>query len=677
VTTRFTILGSDSPALGAKGSARPSGRVSSIDEPSSVLCKRKPGSAGVLPAGPFIVKGLLIVATLFGVGCGRERSTERGPRSASPLPTFFAPSSAGSAGAPNWPAAEASAAAAPEQSSAGARNLDEPARTIAAIKRPTPTRQLAVSPGKRSVSANSGMVVSVNAEATRIGVDLLKSGGNAVDAAVAVALALAVTHPSAGNIGGGGFALVHLPSGENRALDFRESSPARLERSRFTAMVRGDGRGPDSVAIPGSVAGLFELATQLGSLPFATLVEPAKRLAEKGHRISKREATAIRVAWPKLRENSIFRRTYGTSGKMPRSAGDWLKLPSLAATLERVQAEGRDGFYAGAVATSIVTSLGPEPQIRQTDLASYRAIWREPVELIYRGLRVSIMPPPSAGGVALASSLAMLSEYEPSTLQRGSVAHAHLLLEIMRRAQADRVYGVTDPDQLTLEQNAENVANALDPTRWSRRCPIDESQVTSNERVIGQEAPLSEAEHTTHLAVIDSRGMAVSLTTTLSSGFGSGVITASGIVLNNSLGSFSGKGQNQPLPNRRTTSSMAPTLVEDLDGLRLVLGTPGGDTIPSTILQLLNSIIDYAVPLDEAVDAPRLHQSVAIGGQARMESGHPIPPKLQRGLMRLGHRFASPTSAMGHANSIALVNEHFYGYVDPREGGLALGWAEK
>ncbi len=539
------------------------------------------------------------------------------------------------------------------------------------------TRRITLTPGRRSVRGTSGMVVSVNAEASQIGIETLKSGGNAVDAAVAVALALAVTHPSAGNLGGGGFALVRLANGDPLALDFRESSPERLARQRFKAMIQNGGEGPDSVAIPGSVAGLFELSQRLGRLPFAELVEPARRLADSGHRVSAREATALRLAWPKFTKNPLARRLYGNQAHQPHPAGSWLRVPALAETLSRLKAEGRQGFYAGSVAASIVASLGSDPQIRDTDLAGYRAIWRQPLEVPYRGLRVLIMPPPSAGGVALAASLLMLEAYDPAALRRGSVDHSHLLLEIMRRAQADRIYGVVDPDSLSKPQQEAELVHLLDANRWPKRCPIQLNHVTANQLVVDKDASGAETEHTTHLAVVDSQGMAVSLTTTLSSGFGSKVITETGIVLNNALASFSGRGQNQPLPHRRTTSSMAPTFVEDELGLRLVLGTPGGDTIPSTLLQLVNLLTDYAVPLDEAIDAPRLHQSIAPNGQARMESNRPIPVALQRSLNRLGHRFVNPTGVMGHANTIALIEGRIYGYIDPREGGLALGWSTK
>jgi gamma-glutamyltranspeptidase/glutathione hydrolase len=254
-----------------------------------------------------------------------------------------------------------------------------------------------------------------------------------------------------------------------------------------------------------------------------------------------------------------------------------------------------------------------------------------------------------------------------------SLNRAHLLLEVLRRAQADRLYGVSDPDVLSPEEQAQREARWFDPLRWAALAPIGLDTATPNERITQGMTAERESDQTTHLAVVDAEGMAVSLTTTLSAGFGSKVVTRTGIVLNNSLGSFSGMGKNQPAEGRRTISSMAPTLVDDIDGLRLVLGTPGGDSIPSTLLQLIQLLVDYQLPLDEAVDAPRLHQSVAGKAFARFESKRPIPIGLRMKLERIGHHFTTPTAYMGHANSIVLFEKIAYGYVDPREGGLALG----
>lgn len=612
-------------------------------------------------------KALLIAMACL--GCGHERAhSSKGDGSttaASPAASNLAAASQANALGTSSPPASIIDG---ERESAHASTPTDASRLIA----PT-SRVLALTPGSRSARGKSAMVVSVSPEATRVGLSVLDAGGNAVDAAVAVAFTLAVTHPSAGNLGGGGFALVHLDGGSVLALDFRESSPRKLDRSRFFEMIRNGGEGADSVAIPGSVAGLYELSSRYGKLPFAQLVAPARTLAEQGHRVSHREATAIRSAWPKLKRQPWLSKLYGTPQGQPLPQGFWLRLPRLAQTLKALETGGAEGFYSGPIAGSLVRSLGLNAQISLNDLRDYRAIWRQPLVVPYNEVRVVVMPPPSAGGIALATSLAMLSRYDARLIEQGSAAHAHLLLEIMRRAQADRIYSVVDPDSLGAAERTSKLSRLLDPERWLKRFPIDPLRVTPNEQIVAHVSRLRESEDTTHLAVVDGTGLAVSLTTTLSAGFGAKVITDTGIVLNNALASFSDAGENQPLPNRRTTSSMAPTFVQDRQGLRLVLGTPGGDTIPSTLLLLLNALLDYAVPLDSAINAPRLHQDVGSLGLARTEGRHPILPELQRRLERMGHRFCHPTPAMGHANTIAIIDGYLYGYADPREGGLALG----
>jgi len=540
----------------------------------------------------------------------------------------------------------------------------------------TPTGTLPLVPGRRAVVGPFGLVVSVNALATQIGVECLKAGGNAVDAAIAVGFALAVTHPSAGNLGGGGFALVRNSTGETYALDFRESSPAALDKERFVAMIKAGGEGADSVGIPGTVAGLFALSKQFGKLPMAGLIEPARKLAELGHRVERREADAIAVSWPKLKAITFAKKRYGRNDGHPRSLGSVVRLPELATTLAAIQSQGEAGFYDGDVALSIEQALRPNSQVTTEDLKRYRATWRRPLRFPYRSLVVTTMPPPSAGGVALMSGLLQLAQTDPSHIRMNSVERGHLLLEIIRRAQVDRLYSVVDPDTLSGDKNAQKLAQWLTPDRWAKRAPINPYKASRNDEVTKESSAAHESDQTTHFAVVDATGMAVSLTTTLSSGFGSKIITRTGIVLNNSLASFSGIGENRPAPYKRTVSSMAPTLIEDNSGLKLVLGTPGGDTIPSTLLQIINLIVDYGQSLDDAVDAPRIHQSILRRANARYESRRPLPNAWRVELSRMGHHFVTPTSVMGHANSIAIVDGKPYGYVDPREGGLALGLQE-
>jgi len=530
-------------------------------------------------------------------------------------------------------------------------------------------------PGGRTAVSTEGMVVSVDPLATRAGTRILEEGGNAVDAAIAVATVLAVTHPSAGNLGGGGFALVHVPGGGDLALDFREVAPSGLERGRFLAMIENErGEGRDSVGIPGTVAGLTALHDRFATLPLEVLLLPAITLAEQGHRVSTREAAAIARAWPRLRHDPEGRLIFG-SGKKPHRAEHWLRRPKLAGTLRRIASQGRDGFYRGPTAASILSALGPNPMMTMQDLEAARAVERRPRELCYGKARVLVMPSPSAGGVAVTEALTMLGTLTRPIGEVPPLLRAHLLAEILGRAHIDRVYDVVDPDSLTLAEREEAERRYRDPSRWFTDHPIRENRATPPEELLHTVKTIAEeSPETTHLAVVDRTGMAVSLTTTLSSGFGAKLVTDTDVVLNNTVASFSGLGRNQPKGGRRTTSSMSPLLVFDRSGLRLVLGTPGGDTIPSTLVQLLVNLLDRGLPLDQAVDEPRLHPGIGRGACLRTEPSRPLAGALVHGLRALGHCVTTHRyGAMGHANSVLLSGERFYGYADPREGGAAAG----
>lgn len=534
---------------------------------------------------------------------------------------------------------------------------------------PEPSNRFLGKAGRRATKGKAGLVVSVEPQATRVGVELLESGGNAVDAAVGVALALAVTHPSAGNLGGGGFWLIHRNHEPTAALDFRETAPAALDRQRFVAMIRAGGEGCDSVGIPGTVAGLFEAHKRFGRLPWKRVTLGAIRLAESGHRVGMAEANALNKAWPALKLDARARQLFAAAnGRAPRARA-WVKRPALAHTLERIRDAGPDGFYRGDVAESIVRALGEHSQITLTDLTEYRARWRSPRRFTYRGLLVETMPLPSAGGAALTEELALLERFDVGKMARNSAGYLHLLLEIQRRADFDRVNLATDPDRLSADQLASLEAHFLDSHAWDSN-PIDPKRATP-ELTVTPLAGLSESANTTHFSLVDADEMVVSATLTLSAAFGSKIVTDSGVTLNNTLASFAETGLNQPHPRQRTTSSMAPTLVFDTNGPVLVLGTPGGDTISSTLMQVISNLVDFRMPLDEAVDAPRIHQSFA-SNRARYETSHPLSRTVRKELQEIGHDWDSGWSKQGHANCIVLTQSTAAGYADPREGGLAL-----
>lgn len=524
--------------------------------------------------------------------------------------------------------------------------------------------------GRGVVSGSYGVVTSVESQATHAGVAILERGGNAVDAAVAVAFVLAVTHPSAGNLGGGGFMLVGRDK-DVTAIDFRENAPAELPRARFDRMIAKGGGGPDSVGVPGTPAGLCLAHERFGRLALAEVMKPAIELARRGYVVGARQAQVLAWSWPTLRRNATFLARFAEPGtKLPARPGTRLTQPKLAATLTRIAALGPTGFYQGPVAESVLDSLGPGRLMTRADLASYRATTRVPLSFWYRGLEVITMPPPSAGGVALAQTLLMLEAERAHSVPADSAMAAHLLVEAAKRAHAERRFGVVDPDTLD--------AGVLDTrlTRWSSaqallsEHPISRKRAVRSEQIHPLFTPPREDENTTHFSVVDADGMAVSCTVTLSASFGSKLIAdEAGVVLNNAVASFSSAGDNLPAGGRRTVSSMAPTLVFAKEKLVLVLGSPGGDTIPNTITQVLRNIVDYGMTLDAAVDAPRIHHGF-MPDQIRLE--RPLAPLVLRELEQLGHGFAAKRTRIGDANSILLDGASAYAYADRREGGLAL-----
>lgn len=517
--------------------------------------------------------------------------------------------------------------------------------------------------------AEFGAVTSVEPHATRAGVAVLEQGGNAVDAAVAVAYALAVTHPSAGNLGGGGFMLIRPKGGTTSALDFRESAPLALTRPRFDAMQRAGGMGPVSVGVPGSVAGLELAHDRFGRLPRAAVLAPAIELA-RGHTLGSHQAALLAGSWNALSLDPAARAVFGKD-KKPLAAGQRLVQRNLATTLKRIADQGRDGFYTGPT-SSALTGLA-RGLIASADLAAYQAKWRDPLRFEYRGLTVEVMPPPSAGGVALTQMLLMLQALHAESLAHDSAAELHLFVEAARRAQAERRYGVVDPDALTPAETAQKRARWLNPNAWLAPSPIDPEHATPSATLRAQTADsATEPEHTTHFSVVDAEGMVVSCTTTLSGSYGAKlVLPGTGVVLNNSVASFSANGENQPVGGRRTVSSMAPTLVLDGDTPVLVLGTPGGDTIPNTIVQVLRHIVDHGESLSAAVDAPRLHHGY-LPDQIRYESRRAPPAEVLRELTRRGHKLKPGFGSIGDANELLVVGGLAWAYADPREFGLAM-----
>ena len=518
------------------------------------------------------------------------------------------------------------------------------------------------------------MVVSVELEATEIGVRILEMGGNAVDAAVATAYALAVTHPNAGNIGGGGFMLISRRGQPTIALDFRERAPELTTVGAFAAMVASGAKGPAASGVPGTVAGLNLAEQRFGRLPLEQVILPAVELARDGHRIGQRQAEALRRAWPDLRRDAAARRIFaGASGSLV--AGEKLVQTDLADTLERIAREGDAGFYTGPTAQKLAAAMGTRGLIRERDLASYRAVLREPLRGSYRGFEVETMPPPSSGGVAVLEMLARLEQLGADRLTPGSADELHLFIEASKRAQARRRYELIDPDA-----DPEGMSAVALAARWSPEGllaltpPIDPARATPIERVYSRARALPpELPHTTQLSVIDALGNAVSCTVTLSTSFGARYVAAgTGVVMNNALAAFGGAGRNLPKPGRRMLSSMSPTLLLRGGEVVAVLGSPGGDTIPSTVVQVLRHLVDHGMSLDRAIEAPRVHHGFSPD-EVRVEGDRPLDPEVLAALAERGHRVVPGDSPIGDANNIVLIDGVAYGYADSREGGLALG----
>jgi gamma-glutamyltranspeptidase/glutathione hydrolase len=541
--------------------------------------------------------------------------------------------------------------------------------SAAALPAPSAPRRRFAGGGPGSVSGRLGIVTSSEAQATRAGTAILERGGNAVDAAVATAFALAVTHPSAGNLGGGGFVLVRPPGHDavTTAIDFRETAPAALTRAGFDRMQRGGAQGGAAVGVPGSVAGLLLTHERFGKLPRADVLAPAIALAEKGFVLGRRQADLLGASFGVLSKDATLRKRFGKDNKA-RAQGARIVQPELALALGRIQKDGAAGFYSGP--TAVALTRAPGSLISLHDLAAYRAVERAPLRSTYRTLGIETMPPPSAGGVAVTEMLGLLE------LLRAHEAHGaeelHLFLEASRRAQAERRFGVSDPDAFDAAALQGQLARFLAPQALLDRAPIERERATPSRQLFTlYPGAQEESEQTTHLGVVDAGGMVVSLTTTLSASFGAKLTApGTGIVLNNSVASFSRTGANQPASGRRTVSSMAPTLVLDGGRVVLVLGTPGGDTIPSTIVQVLRHVVDHGYPLDQAVAAPRVHQGF-LPDRARFEIRRPLEPGLIKALKALGHDISGSHIAMGDSNDLLLEDEQAYGVADPRGGGLA------
>ncbi|MDD9935868.1 MAG: gamma-glutamyltransferase, partial [Myxococcales bacterium] len=524
-----------------------------------------------------------------------------------------------------------------------------------------------------------------------VGLQVLKDGGNAVDAAIAVAFALAVTHPTAGNLGGGGFFVIRMADGRASTIDFREMAPGKATHDMYLdaegKVTRDSLLGPRAAGIPGTVAGMALAHERFGTLRWADLVLPAVKLARDGHAIDEQHAKDLARAVPRMRDagfEDTAKLYSGPDGALLEAGAVW-KQPELADTLQRIADGGPRAFYEGELAQRMAEGMQKLGGLwTAEDLARYRAVEREPVRFEYRGHEVLSMPPPSAGGVVLRQVLGASEMLDIAQHPWRSAEAHHLYVEAVRRAYADRNYLLGDPDfadvpvaQLTSMEYIQQ-----------RMAGIDPHKPTDSETIKGGDPLQKESRETTHYSVVDQWGNAVANTTTLNTGFGAKVaLPGTGVLLNNEMDDFAAKPgepnvyglvqgeRNRIEPYKRMLSSMTPTIVAKDGQLRAVLGTPGGPTITTTVIQLVRALVDYGIPLHDAVAAARLHHQWKPD-KIRVEPF--IEPELEAGLKALGHVVEHTRwGRIGHANCIEVdpATNGFRAVADvKRRGGEAVAY---
>ncbi len=545
------------------------------------------------------------------------------------------------------------------------------------------------------VAGENGMVVTAQHLATQVGVDVLKAGGNAVDAAVAVGYALAVVYPAAGNLGGGGFMTVQLADGRKTFLDFREKAPlaatANMYLDKNGNVIEGlSAKGHLAVGVPGTVSGMELALNKYGTLKRAQVIAPAIKLAENGFALEQGDIDLLHTATAEFEKDQDLRAIFLYNGQ-PLQVGQTLVQKDLARTLKEVSAKGSDGFYKGWVAKALVdSSQAGKGLITQADLDRYKTRELAPIECDYRGYHVVSAPPPSSGGVVICQIMNILEGYPMADLGYHSAQGLHYQIEAMRHAYVDRNSYLGDPDFVK-----NPIAHLLDKNYAAKLRDAIEPHKAGDSQAIKPGVSPHEGNNTTHYSIVDTWGNAVSVTYTLNDWFGAGVMASkTGVILNDEMDDFTVKvgvpnmyglvqGEaNAIAPGKAPLSSMSPTIVTKDGKAVMVVGTPGGSRIiTATLLTILN-VIDYKMNIQEAVDAPRFHQQWMP--QATNLETFAVSPDTRKLLESWGHTFAGPQDA-NHVAAILVGapaldakpvgNNRFYGANDPRRNtGLSLGY---